>query len=297
MRLISWNVQRRVRDGLHRQLEAVASQAPDLVALQEVTTSTGPLLKNLLPDLGLAHVAVSLDLVSEARADRRRARSGVLIASRWPFNLMRTRPPSVPWPERILSAVVSSPCGPLELHAAYIPNVATGPAVGRPWLKAETFEAIFARLARRSRRPRILCGDFNVPLAEQPDGTIVPFGRPGRHADAELAILRDLGRFDLGDVYRALHGYAVQEFSWCGRVRGYRLDHIFASRSLNAAECRYLHEFRQARLSDHSPIEALFRPSNGADPVQSPAVRSRSRISRQAGASKGRCLVTVSQMM
>jgi exonuclease III len=263
VRLISWNVQRRVRDGLRRQVEAVASRAPDLVALQEVTATTGPLLKDQLPELGLAHVAASLDLVAEARADRRRERSGVLLASRWPFRLIPPTEPDLPWPERVLSAVVSSPWGPLEVHAAYIPNVATGPAVGRPWLKAETFEAIFARLAGRSPRPRILCGDFNVPLAEEPDGTIVPFGRPGRQADAELAILRDLGRFDLGDVYRALHGYSVQEFSWYGQVRGYRLDHIFASRSLNPAECRYLHEFRQARLSDHSPVEALFIPSNG----------------------------------
>ena len=42
--------------------------------------------------------------------------------------------------------------------------------------------------------------------------------------------------------------------------RGDRYDHIFASQSLGVAKCGYLHSLREAGLSDHSPIEATFRP-------------------------------------
>ena len=41
-----------------------------------------------------------------------------------------------------------------------------------------------------------------------------------------------------------------------GRRR--RFDHIFASKSLNPAECRYLHEVRRKGLSDHSAMMMVF---------------------------------------
>jgi hypothetical protein len=41
---------------------------------------------------------------------------------------------------------------------------------------------------------------------------------------------------------------------------GRRFDRVFASTALNARGCRYLHEFRQKGLSDHSPIEVDFNP-------------------------------------
>ena len=264
MRLISWNVQRRVGDGLLRQVEALAGRRADLVALQEVTASSGALLRAALRQAGWEYVELSLDRVAAARADRRRSRGGVLLASRWPLQCLPPTAFRVPWPERLLSALVDSPWGPLELHTVYVPNVSTGPAVGRPWLKVETFEGLYERLARPSRRPRILCGDFNAPYAEQPDGTVVPFGKAGRAAAAELGVLHGLGRFDLVDVFRAVNGYDAREFSWYGRVNGYRLDHLFASRSLRAIGCGYRHEFRFGRLSDHAAIEADFAPGGAS---------------------------------
>jgi exonuclease III len=265
VRIISWNVQRRVGDGLRRQVEALEARRPDLVALQEVTTTSGPLLREAMQQAGWAHVELSLDRVPAARRDHRRSRSGVLLASRWP---LRPLPPPhirVPWPERVLSALVDSPWGTFELHTAYIPNAATGPAIGHPWLKVETFEGLCARLGRRARRPRILCGDFNAPLSEQEDGRVVPFGKRGRAAAAELGVFVDLARFDLADVFRAVRGYAEREFSWYGQLNGYRLDHLFASRALGAYACEYRHELRTGRLSDHAAIEADFAPrSNGS---------------------------------
>lgn len=80
----------------------------------------------------------------------------------------------------------------------------------------------------------------------------------------ERNVLKGLAEFNLPDVFRALHGYEVEEFSWFwkgkGRRIGRRFDHIFASRDLKEVRCEYLHSLRERGLSDHSPIEADFEP-------------------------------------
>ena len=178
----------------------------------------------------------------------------------------------MPWPERLLSAAIQSPFGQVELHAAYIP-----PGSSHGWLKVETLEGIFKRLSRPSRRPRILCGDFNTPQAECEDGRVITWGecmkngtirldkkRGERWDHAERNILVGLADYDLYDVFRELHGYAFQDFSWFitrnQKTIARRFDHIFASRILNPVSCVYLHTFREHGLSDHSAIEACFQP-------------------------------------
>ncbi len=188
---------------------------------------------------------------------------------------------ALPWPERVLSVVVEASCGPLELHTVYVPVGYGGRGVD---VRTPTLEGLYAGLARHSSRPRILCGDLNLPQHETADGEIVTFGQTRRkngtfairraamHA-SELKILRDLAGYDLTDVYRTLHGYAPQDKSWYHPVsgNGFRLDHILASRALRPTECRYLHTFRAAppethapvrfaHLSDHAAIEAVFAP-------------------------------------
>jgi exonuclease III len=74
--------------------------------------------------------------------------------------------------------------------------------------------------------------------------------------------------FDLGDVFRMLHGCGTDAdadaYSWVqhkkGKLTRLRFDHVFAWRKLNAKSCQYLHTFRKAKLSDHSPIEVKFKP-------------------------------------
>jgi exonuclease III len=159
----------------------------------------------------------------------------------------------LPWPERLLSAVVDTPSGAVEIHTSYVP-----PGSSNGWLKVETFEGIFRRLARPSALPRILCGDFNSPQVERADGRVVTWGesvaddgtitvdreRDGRWDQAERSVLCGLAEHDLADVFRQLHGYGVQDASWFftrhGKTTGRRFDHVFASRRLNAVACEYL---------------------------------------------------------
>jgi exonuclease III len=263
VRLISWNVNKAAAERVRRQAAALAERRPDLVALQEVRGSTLAVWREELRGVGLGHVACSLEGVAEALGDRRRSTGGVLLASRWPIDGVAAA--VVPWPERVLAAAVDAPGGAVEVHVAYVPNVATGPLVGNRWLKAETFEGLYRRLAGVAALPRVLCGDFNVPLREEPDGTIVPFGRPGRAAEAELSILRGLADYDLADAFRAVRGYGAREFSWYSTFgNGFRLDHVFASQSLNVRGCRYLAALRVRGLSDHAAVEADFVPGDYA---------------------------------
>ncbi len=61
MRLLSWNLAGRVKLA-PRQLEAIGEREPDVVALQEVTQRTAPILWDGLTEIGYPHVEVSFYL-------------------------------------------------------------------------------------------------------------------------------------------------------------------------------------------------------------------------------------------
>jgi exonuclease III len=259
LKLVSWNVAGRVTN-IREQAEALASRGPDIVALQEITATTAELWPVLLRTLGLLHVSTSLDFsASAASLSPAPKRAGVLLASRWPLSVLPPAHFRVPWPQCIASAVLRHPFGSCEVHTIHVP-----PATVVGWLnKVATLDGVFERLARDTELPRILCGDFNSPKEEYADGRIIPFGSMRTpQPESELRILKDLERFDLFDVYRQLHGYSATDSSWYwsghGRKIGRRFDHVFASRSLNATSCHYMHTFREDRLSDHSAIEVTF---------------------------------------
>ena len=166
MRLITWNVARRV-EALAAQAAALGERAPDVVALQEVTARTLPLWEAALPVLGLPAVACTLRDADPARAPAGRRRTGVLLAARALEPLPGLLP--VPWPETALAARVDG----IEVHTVHVPNAANGA------IKPETLAAVRAGLAARTG-PRVLCGDLNTPRREQPDGTVWSFARDSR---------------------------------------------------------------------------------------------------------------------
>jgi exonuclease III len=251
--LLCWNVN--ARAALRgRQIEAVARREPDLVGLQEVRSGGLGEWREGLAAAGLPHL-----LDSGPRAQNRA--NLCLLASRFP--LAELDPIEMPQPERELGALVGHPAGELELRTVHVPPAGAGGGE----LKLATCEALFAGLARRSARPRILCGDLNTPQAETAEGGIVTWAdhHPGQMRRWDLAernLLDGLAAWDLADAFRGLHGYGVAEASWVGRrfgrEVGYRIDHVLAAAALRPLACEYLHGWREAGLSDHSPIEARF---------------------------------------
>lgn len=255
MRVVSWNVAGRVRRQA-QQAERVAAVAPDLVALQEVTRATLDAWREGLAACGLAHSVAGADLFGFP-ADRKAL--SVLLAAREPLALLEQ--PPVPWPERVLAARVEAPA-PVDVCVVH------SPVSQRPGLvKVRTHEALWAYLNGASDRPWLVCGDFNTPRREHPDGRLVTFARSsrgvlrperGRRWDAaELALLRGLEPAGFRDAFRELHGYADREPTWVWpNGGGYRLDHLVVSAAVRVERCEYRHDWRDEGLSDHSALVA-----------------------------------------
>jgi exodeoxyribonuclease III len=244
VRLISWNVNRRV-GLLAEQAAALAAREPDVVALQEITARSWELWRAALTTIGLPHATCSWP--------PRPRRTVVLIATREPHDAVAAL--EVPWPETALAVHTAG----VTVHNAHVPNAANG------WVKPDTLAALRDGLAATTG-PRVLCGDFNTPRREKPDGTVISFARDTKERlreergerwdSAELGVvpgLRDLG---FADAFRALHGYERKEPSWVFRHGGgWRLDHVFASAETEVLAARYHHDWRDGGLSDHSALE------------------------------------------
>lgn len=272
MRLISWNILQGGGNRIPSIIRALVSREPDVIALQEVTERTAPIIAEALRDIRYSDSIDSFQRVKEQKL-KIELRYGQLIASRYAIHPLPSDF-SIPYSQAVLSGVLETLGGKVEIHNAHVPN---GSSYG--WQKIETFEGIFSRLACSSEMPRVLCGDFNSPQKEYADGTVVTFGQTisndgrvvvcrnmlgqngARWDQGERSVIEGLAEYDLVDVYRLLHGYSKTDFShWIQRSadKGVRFDHIFCSRALNPIRCEYLHEFREERLSDHSPIEVTF---------------------------------------
>jgi exonuclease III len=262
MRLISWNVNGRYGSALDRQIAALLDRAPDLVALQEVRAESLHAWLSGLERAGLRHALDSSGLVQVESLSGREYRRLYfnLIACRWLTRRLAAL--QLEFPERYLAATIDRDGGEFEIHNAHLP-----PGSTRGLVKVEMFEALHNRLAADTERPRILCGDFNTPQIEREDGTVEFWGanhppHTQRWDDAERSVVLGLAANDLADVFRTVNGYSATDASWVARRGekewGRRYDHIFASRRLTATSCRYLHDWREQRLSDHSAIEADF---------------------------------------
>jgi exonuclease III len=252
------------------QISALQKFSPDIIAFQEVTALTMPKYLEELSTIGLPYFIDSFQFVKYPSRLKGPRKYVELVACRWPIVVLHGFI-KVPWQEKVLSCLIETPNGPIELHTAHIPNGSEN-----DWIKIRTLEGIYKGLAFSSKNQRVLCGDFNTPQKELADGRIITWGQYekvngdyalhknwGKRWDkGERNVLEGLAQFDLTDAYRKLNGYGANDFSWYFNRKekriGRRFDHVFASSSLNITECRYLHKLRRKGLSDHSPIEVTI---------------------------------------
>lgn len=251
--------------------------APDVVTLQEMRRQQVGDWRRGLAERGY-QVVDSFELADRfgVALDGGFRLDGLLLASRWPFEVLDPTRWDLPWPERALSAVVAGPGGKFAVHTVHVPNASTGitlyrkdreAGADRLAKKTETFEGVFAGLAESPELPKVLTGDFNTPRFERPDGEVgyweesCPAAlRPvlrDRWLAAERNVIQGLGKYGMYDVFRGLHGYEREAFSWeaTNKVSRYRYDHVFASEVFKPVACEYLHEFR-LNSSHHAGILA-----------------------------------------
>jgi exonuclease III len=299
IKLISWNV-RKVGDKIAAlQTEALCSQEPDIIALQDVNIHATSRYEEDFSRIGLVHTAHTFQETTEHTP------SGVFIASRFElYRLPETQPallwPTKPrspdedimlkhWRKRTLFVTVKCPDSEFDLYNVYITpfnhkeRTATLPQKLYPWIKFDLLSGIYQTLAAPivsqtilTDKPRILCGDFNSPREEMPDGTIITWGYSGKNGkyfltpagqyqhEVEHNILHGLGEHcAMPDAYRRFHGYDTSDadgaWSWQTHTgKKYRFDHIFASKTLCLQNIHYLHDIGQRKLSDHTPLEMVF---------------------------------------
>ena len=231
-----------------------------------MTARTAVLWRAACTTIGLPHVACSLDAADPRREPARRRVTGVLIATRAPLEPADAIP--APWPETALAALTDG----VRIDTIHVPNAANG------WVKVRTLAAIRTGAGAAAAAPRVICGDFNIPRREHPDGTVISFARDSRERlrpergpewdEVELGVVPGLRELGYADAFRAVHGYARREPSWTfrrmgGHDGGWRLDHVFASAALEVQASRYHHDWRDDDLSDHAALEAdlAVRPS------------------------------------
>jgi exodeoxyribonuclease III len=274
VKILTWNVAGRVRK-LDDQIQFMRSRGADIVTLQEVTEKTLPLIICELKAIGYSHTLNSFEMAADPADLVGPRKYGQVIASRYGLTPLNLFDFDVPWRERVLSCLVDLEGHQLELHTTHIP-----PGSSNGWVKVETFEGIYGRLAQESSIPRILTGDFNSPNIEYTSGKTLVFGEredsngnivptrgrgpdKGRWSAAERSVLFGLAEYDLEDVFIKKHGYSSIETSWHLPQKpevGRRFDHIFASSDLNVLQSGYSQCGRVHKLSDHAAHWAIFRP-------------------------------------
>lgn len=268
MRVISWNTAHRVAVAL-KQAAVVGDRIPDVVVLQEVTART---LQLLLPALSADGLSNALATTPPDGPCSKARTNCVAIVSRYPLTRLESPDLAVPWPEKVLAARVSLPSHELEVLGVHVP-----PGSSNGWTKIETLEGVYKALARHSTAPRILCGDFNSPKDELSDGRSITWAQQirddgtvrtkvrFRHGDghrwdaAERNVLRGLEAFGFQDAFRDLHGHQPgYSFVLNRKSRSFRrrFDDLLLSGHVKAKACRYIHAWREGKLSDHSAVEA-----------------------------------------
>jgi exodeoxyribonuclease III len=113
----------------------------------------------------------------------------------------------------------------------------------------DTWLSALSSLPLETAQSMVVTGDYNVIARHH-----VP--RHSGFLPFEYALLDNLEALGLADVHDHLTPGAV-EYSWVGRTGdGYRYDYMHVGHALmsRARSCRYLHETRAQRLTDHSAL-------------------------------------------
>ena len=259
MKLLSWNVNGRVGAACERQIERVVAEAPDVLALQEITLASYPAWWRGLIGAGYSVIS-TIDLVrlpypeppivrkyfnALASRDRMAALPGLSFSDPEHARLS--------FPEKYIAARIRAADIELEVHNAHLP-----PGSSRGEIKVHAFRAIRARIDEPTDMPRVLCGDFNTPQTEDESG-VATWASAHRELRAEWEVAERgiLEHPTLRDVYREVHPrgapYPASHFT---RGTSRRYDHVFASPELSTLRCRYFTEWLADGLSDHAAIEA-----------------------------------------
>jgi exodeoxyribonuclease-3 len=251
MKVATWNVNGlRARQG--QFLEWLAAERPDVVCLQEIKCAAAQLPMDLCD---LEHYWAGW------HGEKGYSGVGLLVAKA----LAPERPayghPPFDFEQRVITATVATPHGPLTAASVYVPNGGKDFAAKMRFLQALDD---WAADAAAERRALLLCGDLNVALEER---DIHPRERKANQIGArpeERALLAQVIARGLVDVGRALDPDNDGLFTWWAPWRnlrqrniGWRIDYVLASAALAATAHTSVVQ-REVGTSDHGPVVVTF---------------------------------------
>lgn len=241
LRLMTWNVQHASAERSRRQAAWIAGQHLDFAVLTEVAATRHEALSQSLAERGF-----TVHGPADSGADYH-----TLLASR--------AGDLEPWPQ-IRARHLAHRCVAARLHLGadrivgilglYVPSRGSP---GRRNADKRAFQDEIMTLLPGLREifgatdTIIVAGDLNV---------IEPGHWPAHAVFGhwEYAFYRAFEDAGYTDAYRHVHP-SGREHSWYGRSgAGYRFDHIFTSDPKVVIDCRYDHQPRLERLSDHSAM-------------------------------------------
>jgi exodeoxyribonuclease III len=222
--ILSWNIMQGGGQRCHQIVSYIAQLKPTVCILSEYHNSeSGALLRS-----GLLHHGYRHQFVTQARKEE----NSVFIASLLPCT-NEFYPNADPiYANNIMTVHFSA----FSLMGVYLPHK-----------KEHVLFDFILDTVKNSSQPYIITGDYNS-------------GKNGLDQDGNSFWYEEkLEAFEENnylDVFRHIHGN-VKEYSWYSHQgNGYRYDHAYAHASLLpiVTETKYIHEWRIAKLADHSPM-------------------------------------------
>jgi exodeoxyribonuclease-3 len=253
VKIATWNVNS-LKIRLQQVLDWLASESPDVFALQETKTKDEDFPADVFRDRGY-----------EVSFSGQPTYNGVALISRSPITDVVTDIDGLGDPQRrVLAATVEG----VRIWNLYVPN---GQSVESDkyryklgWLAALKAQ-IAGELGRHDRC--VLLGDFNIAPEDRDVHDPEAWRGQVLCSEPERAALRGLLDLGLSDVFRNFE-QEEKSYSWWDyrqmafrRKMGLRIDLILASRALSSkcTECRIDKLPRKhERPSDHAPVVAAF---------------------------------------
>jgi len=222
--ILSWNIRQGGGSRIRSIVSSIEQLQPEILGFSEYrNNASGIALRSALMRLGYRY-----QIVSHASKDTNSA----FIASKYPCSSSL-----FPGCDPVYDHnIVCSRLPAFDIYSVYFPHKK----------KHRLFDFLIDEELDRER-PAVIIGDFNSGI-----NGVDQKGRSFWYED-QMIRLETLG---IVDAFRHIHG-DVKEYSWYShKGNGYRYDHTYISRDLLSfvSECRYLHEWREAGQSDHSPM-------------------------------------------
>ncbi|MBT8220492.1 MAG: hypothetical protein KJP00_11740 [Bacteroidia bacterium] len=227
--VLSWNIQQGGGSRTVGIIQSLVDSKAHIIVLSEFRNNRhGKLIRE-----SLQKARFKYQYLTEAPAQK----NTVFIASKveakpWYF---RDYDPNYP------DNIIGLDFGAFALYGMYLPHKK----------KHALFDLLISEVQEHT--PSILVGDFNSGKN---------FIDQAKDSFWYTDKLEKLESLDMVDAFRAKQGQ-IKEYSWYShRGNGYRYDHTYVHKMLlpMVHDCRYIHEWRENRLSDHSPMVLTLNP-------------------------------------